>query len=195
MEADGSVLAWPLALALAPVLAPVLAVLAVPWPLLLAAGAEELAEDEPAGTPGIAAEPDADPDPDPEEPEVPVDDGELEAPAEAGDAGVDEAAATPGMAAIASATWVSSWDVAWVPVEFCGLVAAGEDCDEDDGALAADPLLLVLRLVAGVVDAGRLPLSTKPCTPSALREPEYSCALTDKLGSESPPIVDSTPPE
>jgi hypothetical protein len=48
---------------------------------------------------------------------------------------------------------------------------------------------------AAVAAAGRSPLLTKPCTPSELSEREYSCALTEKLGSESPPMVESTPPE
>ena len=50
-------------------------------------------------------------------------------------------------------------------------------------------------LAAAVDAAGRSPLLTKPCTPSELSEREYSCALTEKLGSESPPMVESTPPE
>jgi hypothetical protein len=77
------------------------------------------------------------------------------------------------------------------------LAADGVDDEDEDeaedelfAAVRPDPPLLV---AAVVVAAGRWPLSTKPCTPSALSEPEYSCALTEKLGSESPPIVDSTP--
>ena len=37
------------------------------------------------------------------------------------------------------------------------------------------------------------PLLTKPATPSLASGPLYSCALTEKFGSESPPIVCSTP--
>src|SRR5947209_4699578 len=42
--------------------------------------------------------------------------------------------------------------------------------------------------------AGGAPLLTKPTTPWPASGPGYSWALTEKLGTESPPIVDSTPP-
>src|SRR5437899_213369 len=42
--------------------------------------------------------------------------------------------------------------------------------------------------------AGSAPLLTKPTTPWPASGPGYSWALTEKLGTESPPIVDSTPP-
>ena len=196
IEAEGSVaglvaaLAGPVALALLVVALPP----AVAWPLSLAVGAEEPAEAEPAGMPGMAAlaalaldeaEPGAD------EREVAVAAGEPVSAEEAAE--VVEADVTPGMAAMASATWVSSWDVAGVAAVFdCLLTPEAEDFAV---VPPADFVAAALVLVAAVVDAGRLPLSTKPCTPSELSEPEYSCALTEKLGSESPPIVDSTPEE
>jgi hypothetical protein len=98
------------------------------------------------------------------------------------------------MAASASSACWSSCGVAGV----AWFLAAAEPA-------AAFPLLAELVLAelapadrdfaAAVATVGRSPLLTKPCTPSELSEREYSCALTEKLGSESPPMVESTPPE
>jgi hypothetical protein len=100
----------------------------------------------------------------------------------------------PGMAASASSACWSSCGVAGVA---CFLAAA------DPAAVFSLLGELVLAelapadpvFAAAVAAAGRSPLLTKPCTPSELSEREYSCALTEKLGSESPPMVDNTPPE
>jgi hypothetical protein len=93
-------------------------------------------------------------------------------------------AVVPGMAASASSACWSDCDVACLGTEEAA-VAAFPVLDD---AVLEDPAL------ADAVDAsGRSPLLTKPCTPFSLSDPEYSCVLTEKLGSESPPIVDSTP--
>jgi hypothetical protein len=40
----------------------------------------------------------------------------------------------------------------------------------------------------------RTPLFTNPVTPCAASGLSYWCALTDRFGIESPPMVDKTPP-
>ncbi len=101
----------------------------------------------------------------------------------------EEAAATvwadvPGMAASASSDCRSA---CWVAAAgaFFGLLAAAFGCWAEDAC----------SLLASVVAAGRSPLLTKPWTPCEPSEPEYSWVLTEKLGRESPPMVESTPPE
>jgi len=143
IAAEGPVWGWLADLAWLPLLP----LAAVPAPVLLAAGAGEFADPASAGTPGMATPgagergaddaPVAGDEPDPPELDEPV-----------------EAAETPGMAAIASATWVAACGVAWVAPPLCCLVA---DAGADFAAGWLDPLLR-----AAVVDAGRLPLSTKP---------------------------------
>jgi hypothetical protein len=48
---------------------------------------------------------------------------------------------------------------------------------------------------AGLVAPSNSPLLTKPATPWAPSGPVNVCALTERLGLESPPIVLSAPPE
>jgi hypothetical protein len=98
-------------------------------------------------------------------------------------------AVVPGMAASASSACWSDCDVACLGTEEAAVAAFAvlDDAVLDDAVLE-DPAL------ADAVDAsGRSPLLTKPCTPFSPSDPEYSCVLTEKLGSESPPMVDSTP--
>ncbi len=103
-------------------------------------------------------------------------------------------AAVPGMAAIASsACWSSCGVAVGAPADGCFALAADPDVADPD--VADEDFGAETGLVAAVVTAGRSPLSTKPSTPFELSEPEYSCALTEKFGRESPPMVDSTPPE
>ena len=82
--------------------------------------------------------------------------------------------------------------------------AEGEGSAEDLGADAGLPGAALARspclppppawaCPAGAFDMPT-PLSTKPATPWSCSGSAYSCALTERLGSESPPIVCSTPP-
>ena len=71
---------------------------------------------------------------------------------------------------------------------------AGEACEP--GTLAVPPAswLSVLADWLAVLSAlTTSPLLMKPTTPSVASEPLYWWALTEKLGSESPPIVSSVP--
>src|SRR5262249_2202415 len=65
-----------------------------------------------------------------------------------------------------------------------GLAAARAPCFPPPPVCAAPP---------GACDMPT-PFSPKPAAPWPCRGRAYSCALTDRLGSESPPIVCSTPP-
>ena len=57
-----------------------------------------------------------------------------------------------------------------------------------------DDVSPVDRAPAAGLAPGSEPLLTKPTTPAADSGPGYSWALTEKFGSESPPMVCSTPP-
>src|SRR5262249_4630655 len=61
------------------------------------------------------------------------------------------------------------------------------------GCWAAATALLPGTTLSATV--GSEPLLTNPCTACPASGPGYSCELTEKLGRESPPMVDRTPPE
>jgi hypothetical protein len=62
----------------------------------------------------------------------------------------------------------------------------------DPPAAAAAP---VAELPSWLAALGRWPLLTKPFTPCAASEPVNVCALTERFGAESPPIVRRAPDE
>src|SRR5215467_14040018 len=90
------------------------------------------------------------------------------------------------------------------PLASAGMSAVGRPVGAHAAALAARPGRLlpacffaswpagapVLPATALAATAGSAPLLTKPRTPWPASGPGYSCALTEKLGRESPPMVD-----
>lgn len=78
--------------------------------------------------------------------------------------------------------------------------AVDDGRDSDRLSAAAPPAPGVAAAVGATVArstpaAARCPLSTKPTTPSEANDPPYEWALTVRPGSESAPMVSSTPPE
>ena len=115
------------------------------------------------------------------------------------------AGAEPGMSASPAATPDDVAGVAWLS-GVAELAAAAPGIAACPGAAAASPLVSAACerpwSACGVPGAAAVPagsaelsdpLFTNPTTPSPDSGSGYWCALTEKFGSESPPIVCSTP--
>src|SRR5579862_8209040 len=98
--------------------------------------------------------------------------------------GGSETATLPSPAAGATRPGMAAWPT--VTDTAAGSTFAGE---ATGGGAALVPPGVAVALPSSC------PLLTKPVTPCSPSGPSYWCALTDRFGSESPPIVSSTPPE
>ena len=104
-------------------------------------------------------------------------------------------AAVPGTAASAPAGCSAACCVAGVPEPLRAAVGVPVADRTGAGVPAAAGVLAVEPATAELAAEGRFPLLMNPATPCAASGPGYSCALTEKFGSESPPTVDRTPSE
>ena len=93
---------------------------------------------------------------------------------------VSVAVPVPGTAAWpAFAVPVPRWPCCWIPAVAAAVVALPP--------MAPSPVAALSE--AGLVALSNSPLLTKPVTPWAPSGPVMVCALTERLGLESPPIV------